>query len=146
MPSSMVLHLHPGLSEARMPASRLLSSSRQQRISLFICCRFGRVHFSLSDGFHIGYRRYTKACLVTKFILATASSDPCQNNGTLNKHLDPDSIYQNIVGSDTGINSEINVLCIHLIWETAATNAFSNDADIAKYRNGFESWNSTRKD
>jgi integrase/recombinase XerD len=62
---------------------------------------------------------------------------PVKNNGTgtLEKHLDPGSIYRNIVtkyGRDTGINIEVNGLCVHSLRAMAATNALSNEADIAK--------------
>jgi integrase/recombinase XerD len=62
---------------------------------------------------------------------------PVKNNrtGTLDKHLDPGSIYRNIVakyGRETGIDLEVNGLCLHSMRATAATNALSNEADIAK--------------
>lgn len=62
---------------------------------------------------------------------------PVKNNrtGTLDKHLEPGSIYRNIVmkyGRETGINAEVNGLCVHSMRATAATNALSNEADIAK--------------
>ena len=62
---------------------------------------------------------------------------PVKNNrtGTLDKHLDPSAIYKNIVakyGRETGINIEVNGLCVHSMRATAATNALSNEADIAK--------------
>lgn len=62
---------------------------------------------------------------------------PVKNNrtGTLDKHLDPGSIYKNVVakyGRETGINIEVNGLCVHSMRATAATNALSNEADIAK--------------
>jgi integrase/recombinase XerD len=62
---------------------------------------------------------------------------PVKNNrtGTLDKHLDPGSIYRNIVrkyGRETGINAEVNGLCVHSMRATAATNALSHEADIAK--------------
>ena len=43
---------------------------------------------------------------------------PVANNraGTLDKHLDPGSVYQNIVrkyGRETGINAEVVGLCVH---------------------------------
>lgn len=62
---------------------------------------------------------------------------PVKNDrtGTLEKHLDPGSIYRNIVrkyGRATGINAEVNGLCVHLLRATAATNALSHEADIAK--------------
>ena len=62
---------------------------------------------------------------------------PVKNNrtGTLDKHLDPGSVYRNIVvkyGRETGINAEVIGLCVHSMRATAATNALSNEADIAK--------------
>ena len=62
---------------------------------------------------------------------------PVRNNrtGTLEKALDPGSIYRNIVvkyGRKTGIHTEVNGLCVHSMRATAATNALSHEADIAK--------------
>jgi integrase len=62
---------------------------------------------------------------------------PVRSNrtGTLDKHLDSSSIYKNIVakyGRETGICIEVNGLCVHSMRATAATNALSNEADIAK--------------
>lgn len=62
---------------------------------------------------------------------------PVRNNrtGTLDKHLDPGSVYQNIVakyGRQSGIHVEVNGLCVHSMRATAATNALSHEADIAK--------------
>jgi len=62
---------------------------------------------------------------------------PVKNNrtGKLDKHLDPGSIYRNILrkyGRETGINAEVNGLCVHSLRATAATNALSIEADIAK--------------
>ncbi len=62
---------------------------------------------------------------------------PVKNNrtGTLDKHLDPGSIYRNIVskyGRETGMDAEVNGLCVHSMRATAATNSLSNEADIAK--------------
>jgi integrase/recombinase XerD len=62
---------------------------------------------------------------------------PVKNNrsGTLDKHLEPCSVYRNIVskyGRETGINAEVIGLCVHSLRATAATNALSNEADIAK--------------
>jgi len=62
---------------------------------------------------------------------------PVKNNRTktLEKHLEPGSIYRNIVqkyGRATGINAEVIGLCVHSLRATAATNALSNEADIAK--------------
>ncbi len=55
--------------------------------------------------------------------------------GTLDKHLDPGSIYRNIVmkyAKATGISAEVIGVCVHSMRATAATNALSNEADIAK--------------
>jgi integrase/recombinase XerD len=54
---------------------------------------------------------------------------------TLEKHLDPGSVYRNIVGKygrQTGIDAEVNGLCVHSMRATAATNALIHEADIAK--------------
>ena len=55
--------------------------------------------------------------------------------GTLEKHLNPASIYRNIVqkySRKTGVNIEVTVLCVHSMQATAATNALSIETDIAK--------------
>ena len=62
---------------------------------------------------------------------------PVRNNrtGELEKPLNPNSIYRNIVGKygqETGLNIEVNGLCVHSMRATAATNALSHEADIAK--------------
>jgi len=63
---------------------------------------------------------------------------PVKNNRTtegLERPLDPNSIYRNIVrhyGLKTGIDAEVNGLCVHSLRATAATNALSHEADIAK--------------
>jgi integrase/recombinase XerD len=62
---------------------------------------------------------------------------PVANNrtGRLDRHLDPNSVYQNIVrkyGRETGLSAEVMGLCAHSLRATAATNALSHDADIAK--------------
>jgi len=62
---------------------------------------------------------------------------PVTNNRTetLDKHLDPGSIYRNIVmkyAKLTGISAEALSVCVHSMRATAATNALSNEADIAK--------------
>ena len=62
---------------------------------------------------------------------------PVKNNrtGTLEKGLKTNSIYRNIVrkyGLETGLNIEVNGLCVHSMRATAATNALSHEADIAK--------------
>lgn len=62
---------------------------------------------------------------------------PVKNNrtGTLDKHLEPGSVYRNILrkyGRETGISAEVIGLCVHSLRATAATNALSHEADIAK--------------
>lgn len=63
---------------------------------------------------------------------------PVKNNRSpegLDRPLDPNSVYRNIVrhyGLATGINAEVNGLCVHSLRATAATNALSHEADIAK--------------
>jgi integrase/recombinase XerD len=62
---------------------------------------------------------------------------PVTNNRTkeLDRPLDPNSIYRNIVlkyGLETGVSAEVNGLCVHSVRATAATNALSHEADIAK--------------
>jgi len=63
---------------------------------------------------------------------------PVKNNRTpegLERPLDPNSVYRNIVrhyGLKTGINAEVDGLCVHSLRATAATNALSHRADIAK--------------
>jgi len=62
---------------------------------------------------------------------------PVKNNrtGTLERHLDPGSVYRNIVlkyGTETGIAAQVNGLCVHSLRATAATNALSHESDIAK--------------
>jgi integrase/recombinase XerD len=63
---------------------------------------------------------------------------PVKNNRTeegLHRALDPASIYRNIVrhyGLETGINAQVNGLCVHSLRATAATNALQHQADIAK--------------
>jgi integrase/recombinase XerD len=62
---------------------------------------------------------------------------PVNNNrtGRLDRHLDPASVYQNIVrkyGLETGLSAEVMGLCVHSLRATAATNALSHDSDIAK--------------
>jgi integrase/recombinase XerD len=63
---------------------------------------------------------------------------PVKNNRTpagLMRPLDPSSVYRNIVkhyGKLTGISAEVNGLRVHSLRATAATNALSHKADIAK--------------
>jgi integrase len=55
--------------------------------------------------------------------------------GELGRPLDPASVYRNIVvkyGRETGLGAEVNGLCVHSLRATAATNALSHEADIAK--------------
>lgn len=63
---------------------------------------------------------------------------PVKNNRSsdgLHRALDPSSVYRNVVckyGAQTGVSAQINGLCVHSLRATAATNALSNDSDIAK--------------
>jgi hypothetical protein len=62
---------------------------------------------------------------------------PVTNNRTkeLEKPLNPNSIYRNIIlkyGLETGVSAEVNGLCVHSLRATAAANALSHEADIAK--------------
>jgi integrase len=53
----------------------------------------------------------------------------------LDRPLDPASLYRNVVryyGRAAGIKAEMNGLCVHSLRATAATNALSHQADIAK--------------
>lgn len=61
---------------------------------------------------------------------------PVANNrtGTLDRHLDPGSIYRNIImkyAKATGLIAEAIGLCVHSTRATSATNALANGADIA---------------
>lgn len=49
-------------------------------------------------------------------------------------------------GRETGLNIEINGLCVHSMRATAATNALSHEADIAKVQEwlGHENVSTTR--
>jgi integrase/recombinase XerD len=62
---------------------------------------------------------------------------PVKNNvsGKLDRPLNPNSVYRNIVqkyGLETGVSIQVNGLCVHSLRATAATNALSHEADIAK--------------
>lgn len=62
---------------------------------------------------------------------------PVKNNrtGELNKHLEPGSIYRNVVlhyAKVIGLDTKVIGLCVHSLRATAATNALSHEADIAK--------------
>jgi integrase/recombinase XerD len=62
---------------------------------------------------------------------------PVSNNrtGELDRHLDPGSIYRNVVkkyGRETGLDMEVIGLCVHALRATAATNALTHQSDIAK--------------
>jgi len=62
---------------------------------------------------------------------------PVKNNttGTLNKPLNPTSVYQDVVrryGQQVGINAAVPGFCVHSLRATAATNALSHHADIAQ--------------
>ena len=76
---------------------------------------------------------------------------PVANNrtGTLDKHLDPGSIYRNIVmkyAKLTGIRGEAIGVCVHSMRATGASNALANGADIAKVQEwlGHENVSTTR--
>jgi site-specific recombinase XerD len=62
---------------------------------------------------------------------------PVKNNrtGKLDRPLNTNSVYRNIVKKyavETGLNIEVNGLCVHAMRATAATNALAHDADISK--------------
>ena len=62
---------------------------------------------------------------------------PVKNNRTkiLAKPLHPTSVYQDIVkryAREIGLADDVPGLCVHSLRATAATNALSNNADIAK--------------
>jgi integrase/recombinase XerD len=62
---------------------------------------------------------------------------PVRNNrtGELDRPLNANSLYRNVVrkyGQETGLNIEVNGLCVHSMRATAVTNALSHEADIAK--------------
>jgi integrase len=62
---------------------------------------------------------------------------PVKNNRTktLAKPLHPTSVYQDIVkhyAREIGMTDDVPGLCVHSLRATAATNALSNNADIAK--------------
>jgi integrase/recombinase XerD len=62
---------------------------------------------------------------------------PVKNNvtGELDRPLNPNSVYRNIVqkyGLETRLSAQVNGLCVHSLRATAATNALSHEADIAK--------------
>jgi site-specific recombinase XerD len=62
---------------------------------------------------------------------------PVRNNrtGELERPLNANSLYRNVVrkcGHAAGLNIETNGLCVHSMRATAATNALSHEADIAK--------------
>lgn len=62
---------------------------------------------------------------------------PVRNNRgkVLERAINPNSIYRNVVkkyGEETGLSIEVNGLCVHSMRATAATNALSHEADIAK--------------
>jgi integrase/recombinase XerD len=63
---------------------------------------------------------------------------PIRNNRSaekLERALDPASVYRNVVrhyALAAGISGEVSGLCVHSLRATAATNALSHQADIAK--------------
>ncbi len=83
--------------------------------------------------------------LIESYLLLAGHADdldgplfrPVRNNktGELEKHLNPNSIYRNIVRKyslSMGLSGEVSGLCVHSMRATAATNALSHEADIAK--------------
>lgn len=63
---------------------------------------------------------------------------PVKNNSTvegLDRPLDPNSVYRNVVRHYAvmcGVAAQVTGLCAHSMRATAATNALTNEADIAK--------------
>jgi integrase/recombinase XerD len=98
---------------------------------------------------HVGAQRMIEDYLALaghRSDLEGALFRPVKNNrtGELDRHLDPASVYRNIVrkyGLATGISAEVNGLCVHSLRATAATNALSHDSDIAKV----QEWARTRE-
>jgi integrase len=83
--------------------------------------------------------------LITAYLKAAGHAEdlkgplfrPVKNNRTrtLAKPLHPTSIYQDIVkryAREVGLTDVIPGICVHSMRATAATNALSNNADIAK--------------
>ncbi len=69
--------------------------------------------------------------------LSGALFRPVRNrtDGRLNKALDANSIYKNVVkhwASKVGITIDVHGFCVHSLRATAATNALEHKADIAK--------------
>jgi len=82
------------------------------------------------------YMAMAKGCGVA-FELDGPLFRPVVNNrtGTILRRLDPGSVYRNIVvkyARESGIGAEAIGTCVHSMRATAATNALSNNADIAK--------------
>ena len=68
---------------------------------------------------------------------------PVVNNrtGQLDRHLDPGSIYRNIVmkyAKATGISGEAIGVCVHSMRATAATNALQTRRTLPRCRNGWD--------
>jgi integrase/recombinase XerD len=68
---------------------------------------------------------------------------PMKNNRTktLAKSLHPVSVYQDIVkryAKEIGLADDVPGLCVHSLRATAATNALSNNADIARCSSGWD--------
>jgi integrase/recombinase XerD len=89
---------------------------------------------------HVTAQRLTEEYLTLAGHAADATGPlfrPVKNNitGELDRPLNPNSIYRNIVqkyGLETGVRAQVNGLCVHSLRATAATNALSHEADIAK--------------
>jgi integrase/recombinase XerD len=141
-----------GVRDRAILATLLYHGMRREELCLLrvrdMHTRQGVMHFKVSgkgdkDRFvpvHPSAQRLIEAYLA----LAGHASDlagpvfrPVTNNrtGLLEKPLYPGSVYHNIVrkyGRATGINAEVNGLCVHSLRATAATNALTHEADIAK--------------
>ena len=122
------------------------------------CSRFGKiqcsqliklgVHATSKSVFTVGSNKHIQPMaqrLIEDYLFEVGHKEdlkgplfrPVRNNrtGILNKPLNPNSVYRNIVkkyGFETGLNFEVNGFCVHAMRATAATNALSHDADISK--------------
>jgi site-specific recombinase XerD len=60
------------------------------------------------------------------------------------KHLEPGSVYRNILrkyGRETNVSAEVIRLSVHSLRPTAATDALSDEVDIAKVQEWLEQAN-----
>jgi len=106
--------------------------------------RQGVMHFRIK-GKRDKIRFVTAQRLIEEYLAISGHKDdaggplfrPVKNNVTakLDRPLNPNSLYRNIVqkyGLDTGVSVQVKGLCVHSLRATAATNALSHEADIAK--------------